>query len=558
MHNSSQSCRGLLLVLAIVLLWTYTYRIAENPLMWEEPRRCLVASEMIHRADYVVPRVLGEPYANKPPLQSWLIVLLSGNTAARVGAVPLRAISVMSVFGVAMLLWALQRGQGVLKDAWIPSLVFLTMGITLQYGRSGELDPLLTFFVTASLASFEIGRRRRLPWLQWVVPQALLGAGILTKGLAPLFFYPPALYHALKDRPWGRSARRAFVAGLLVEVALVSAWVIPYAIRAPAGALVVRWAVELVQRTPLRSSASQLLNHLLVYPLEVLGNTLPWSALFLLWLLPETRRSMRKRLARDSFLGLSLTVSLWAFIVLWLLPGAKGRYLMPAYPFMAVLLAHVLSASRPALDRVGRCAPWSSLRSWVERLFVDAWWGWIAVAWLWAAGLAVAASAVGSYPVWQPLSAGIVVIGAVGFAVRFLWRGRLVFGGLLLAGLLFGVVYAGASRVMIAERHRRRVQEAGEVASWIRRPLPVVCSRDVPRGVCFEISRRLDRVLQRRPPPGSPYYLVAGADDGGRPGGIMRGAAHGLFLWEMQSAIAAGDTADVHARGPGEGEEGLR
>jgi 4-amino-4-deoxy-L-arabinose transferase-like glycosyltransferase len=43
----------------------------------------LVAEEMIHRGDFAVPRLLGEPDASEPPLQSWLVVLwLSGRPRA--------------------------------------------------------------------------------------------------------------------------------------------------------------------------------------------------------------------------------------------------------------------------------------------------------------------------------------------------------------------------------------------------------------------------------------------------------------------------------------------
>jgi hypothetical protein len=43
-----------MLLMGLILLWIYGYRIAANPLTWEEPRRCLVALEMIYRGDYIV------------------------------------------------------------------------------------------------------------------------------------------------------------------------------------------------------------------------------------------------------------------------------------------------------------------------------------------------------------------------------------------------------------------------------------------------------------------------------------------------------------------------
>ena len=81
---------------------------------------------MIYSEDYVVPRVLGEPYLNKPPLQNWLIILLAGNDADAIGPVPIRLISLMALAGTAACLWSLGRRR---KKGWIAVPVFLTMGI---------------------------------------------------------------------------------------------------------------------------------------------------------------------------------------------------------------------------------------------------------------------------------------------------------------------------------------------------------------------------------------------------------------------------------------------
>ena len=192
--------KWLLFLVGLTLIWIYCYRISANVLVWEEPRRCLVASEMIHRGDYIVPRDVGEPYRNKPPLQNWLIILLAGNRADRIGPVAIRSISLLSLLGITGFLVYLRRNPKNTAVAWLPALIFLTMGIIVQYGRVGELDPLFTFWVVSSISCFEIGRRRQWPWLQWFLSQALLAGGILTKGLAPLFFYPPVIYLIFKDR----------------------------------------------------------------------------------------------------------------------------------------------------------------------------------------------------------------------------------------------------------------------------------------------------------------------------------------------------------------------
>jgi 4-amino-4-deoxy-L-arabinose transferase-like glycosyltransferase len=523
------------LLLGLLLLWVYCYRVATNTLAWEEPRRCLVATEMIHRGDYIVPLVLGEPYYNKPPLQNWATVLATGNDTRRVGPLPLRAISILSLVGIAIVMHVLRRGQGREGTDWLPPLIFLTMGITAQYGGTGELDPLLAFWVCAALAAFETGRRSGRPWLQWGVSQALLAAGILTKGLAPLFFYVPVFYRMWADRPRTRFPVRAFAGGLVAELAIVSAWLIPYASRAPAGPLGSRAAQELLGRTPLRQSGWSFVSHLFSYPLEVLADTLPWSLLALLWLLPEARETMRERLRSDSLLRLSVSVTLWGFFVLLMMPGAKGRYMMPVYPFAAVVLAHVLESAAPAFGRL------RSVRffRWVERVlaraFIDAWWGWAALAAAWGVGLLIEGHRAGTYPVLPPLLAGLAAIAIVGLGVRRLKRNALSFGGLLLLGLLYAVSYAGTSRVQRAERDWRYVAEAAQVASAVESTLPVVVGADVPYVLSFYVSHELDRPLQLIPPRDGSYYLITSTAEPDRADALSRHEAGRFTLWEVPS-----------------------
>jgi 4-amino-4-deoxy-L-arabinose transferase-like glycosyltransferase len=160
---------------------------------------------MTARGDYVVSRLLGRPYLNKPPMHSWAIAAASGFDARRVGPLAVRLPSVLAVALIAAILWRLGTSSTSGPRA-LPALVFLTLGILPQYGRPGEIDLPFAALVTAALAAFEAGRRRGSPLVQWVASQGLVGAGILTKGFAPVFVLPPAALvvwrRGLRVRPW--------------------------------------------------------------------------------------------------------------------------------------------------------------------------------------------------------------------------------------------------------------------------------------------------------------------------------------------------------------------
>ncbi|MBN2564429.1 MAG: hypothetical protein JXB46_01840 [Candidatus Eisenbacteria bacterium] len=537
MSGSRWSSRVLLLLLAMVLLWVYCYGISSNPLTWEEPRRCLVASEMIHRGDYIVPRLLGEVYVSKPPLQSWLVVLFSGNRADLVGALPLRSVSVLSLIGISLLLFVLARPGRTVLSAWLPALIFLTMGITVQYGRSGEMDALFTLWVTAALSCFEIGRRVRSPWLQWFAPQALLAGGILTKVLAPLFFYPPVLYRTLRECSKASFPVRAFAVGLLTAGVLVSAWLVPFALRSRTGLLGDTLWRQLLRRTPAVRGAWDSVTNLFSFPVEVLGNLLPWSLLLLLWLMPGMRREMRERYRTDPLHRLSVAVSVWTFLILWLMPGAKGRYMMPAYPFLAILLAHTVEASGRVLAGARQTGLLPRLRRWLRAAFVEGWVGWAAAAAVWTAGMLHVGAMPDSPSTWQPLCVGLIAVAAIAAWVRVGKTRTLPAAGLLLLGLLYAISYSGVTAAHLALRNARYVSVSERIASFVDKPEPVICTDDVPRTVCYYVGHLLGRPLEIASPHNGAYYLI-GSNEIGSTGGSARagrkvGSADWLHVWEV-------------------------
>lgn len=512
---------GWLLCIGIILLWIYGSRMAIDPLTWEEPRRCLVALEMIARGDYIVPYVLGEPYRNKPPLQNWLIVLFAGNRVHGVGPVPIRLISLLSLLGTSWCLWRFARGQQTPCPAWMPVLIFLTMGIVVQYGRSGELDPLFTFWVVAALGCFDAGRRRRAVWLQWGLSQALLAGGILTKGLAPVFFYPPVLYCAWQDRKQVPVPPGPVLLGLALEGTIVSAWLVPYAWRTSAAMLGRQWSEELLARTPVSSSALALVAHVVSFPLEILGAMLPWSLVLGLCLLPQVRGAMRSALRQEPSLRLAAAVSLWSTGLLWLMPGAKGRYLFPALAFMATLLGHILaSAWAAAQDTV------------IGKLCLDRRTPWLALGLCWGGGVALTAVLTGHTRLWQPLVVGLLAIAATAYGVRTT-RATGPFFLLLLTALLYGIVYTGVSRAMVAAPEMQRVQAAHTIAAAIAESRPVVCDTQVSYRDCFEISRRVGRALYRHRPPSGDYLLVTSLHHGTPARGELLAQAAPLALWKV-------------------------
>jgi len=535
--------KGLLILIGLILLWVYGYRICENPLRWEESRRCLVACEMIYRGDYIVPRVMGEPYRNKPPLQNWLVILLGGNRANRVCPLPLRGLSLLAILGTSLFLYALGRRKTSGDMNWLPILMYLTMGVVVQDGRTGEIDPLFTFWVVGAVTCFEIGRQRQRPWLQWFLSQIMVAGGILTKGLAPLYFYPPVLFFAWKDRSRTPFSAKAFLAGLAVEVLVVCAWLIPYAYRSSVTSLGMRWKQQVLTRTSFTGGTEEFLIHLVRFPAETLGNLLPWSALLLLWILPSVWRPLWALLQRDSSIKLLFVFSFcWVFPVFWLIPGGIPRYLHPALPFVAVLLAHTLKISLPLFS--GPKCPDPGNRV-LHRILFHKWTGWITLVTLWTITLLLVKTRGRDVPVLEPLVVGVLAASVACYGLRVAGREKRLFWILLLPALLYSVFYAGITSVYTLEKHSRILRDAQAIASQMDRPLPLVVDSDVDRDLCYYISRELDRLVQIAAPAHGSYYRVSRSGSENARLGMLRGGAGDYLLLE----IVAAPPVDADVRG---------
>ena len=504
--------------LAVVLAFVYLRGIAGDPLRWEEPRRALVASEMIRRADGVVPRLLGEPYLNKPPMHSWLIVLFSGFDARRVGALSVRLPSVLAVAGIALLLAGLGTGSRSGPDP-LPALVFLTLGILPQYGRPGEIDLPFTLWTTAALAAFELGRRRTSGGLQWVASQALVAGGVLTKGFAPLFFHPPALLLTWRRRlPW---RGLALAGGLVLMLALVAAWVVPYSLSGPVRALGERLSSEVAQRTT-DAGAGAVLRHLALYPFVLAAAAAPWS-LVLAALATRRGRAALRGVLEDPWIALCGAAVAWGVLVFAFVPGTLPRYLIPVLPPAAVLAAAALArVDRPS----SASAPWAVL----------------AAAWAVAAPLA-ARRPLRALPEADRL---LLVVAVTALGLLAVAAGREVarrFGAataaLLAGGLLYGLAFAGVAEPAAARRVQAFVDAAEALAPKVRAQVPLVAAEGTDRRFTWPLAHRLDRIPVERPPE-PPYDLVGpvGTEAPGR--SRLVAESGGFALWRVRAARPEG------------------
>ena len=476
-------------MLLLPLGFVFLHGIASEPMRRDELRLALVAEEMIHRGEYAVPRLLGEPEPSQPPMRGWLTVLVSGGQAAQVGALSVRLPSVLAVAATALVLAWLGLGTSSGPQA-LPALLFLTLAVLPRLGRSGEPDLLAAFWALAALAAFELGRRCGSGALQWVVAQALVAGGALTQTITGALFHAPVLLTTWRRRLRPRAV--AFAAGVVLMLAIVLAWVVLYSRSAPTLGLRAQLAADIARHAE-GLGLGETLRHLARAPFLLLLNAAPASLVLLALVVPRARKALHG-LLEDPWLALCAFALAWTALWIALLPGAQPREIVPALPAAATLAAAALAR----IDRPARPL-----------------WPWAVLGGAWAALLLLGSRSTLLLPL-EPrparLTSLLVALGLLAIAAA--WPIARGFGAataaLLVAGVLYGLVTVRVMDERAARRHESLAQTAELLAPYLRPEMPVVVRKGIDRELAWLLAHRLDRRIVERP-PAPPYDLVAPA-----------------------------------------------
>jgi 4-amino-4-deoxy-L-arabinose transferase-like glycosyltransferase len=323
-----------LLIVAIALF----INIGGYPLFdADEGRNGEVGREMAATKDYVMPRIDGMPYLDKPIVYfaaeaAAMELLGPTELAARLPAYLFTLLTALLVFWFAKRVWSKE-------SAYIAAIAFLSMPLTLAFARTVIFDSALTFFIVGAIIAFYCER----PTLAW----ASIAFGVLTKG--PVAIAVPLLVmipYAIKRK----SFRKLWSWGALVAfVVIIAPWV---------------WAVSrvvpdflhyvLVTETAQRLATKALKRtgppwYFIPY---LIGGALPWSILACFgWRraphpafghpLPEGEGiDEAPGEGRD---GTTLLLALWIvipFLFFSISQSKRPQYILPVMPAIALAIAN--------------------------------------------------------------------------------------------------------------------------------------------------------------------------------------------------------------------------
>ena len=311
-----------------------------DPWPADEPRFALVVRDMVATGDWLIPRIGGDVYGDKPPLFFWLMALALEATHSLRFSFLLP--SLLSALGCVLLTYDLARRLWNREAGLAAGLSLL---VTLQFvwqARQAQIDATLCFWTTLSL----YGLLRHLllgPSTRWyAIGWAAAGLGVITKGVGflPLLILIPALW--LQLRHWSPRIFAVrpvqWLLGVVAFVAAVSVWLVPVLLAARGNPQLQAYRDEILFHQTLTRYANAWQHrepfwYFIVEVIPVLW--LPFSAL-LPWLVPRWRDAWR---ARDPRIALPLAWMLLVVLFFSLSSGKRGVYVLPAVPALALIAA---------------------------------------------------------------------------------------------------------------------------------------------------------------------------------------------------------------------------
>lgn len=323
-----------------------------------EPREAVVAMSMLNEGNWILPINNGSDIAYKPPLFHWLIALFSlpaGHVSEYTSRLPSALaliILTVSTFGFFM------RRKGAL-NASIAAMLLLTSFEVLRAGMACRVDMLLTMFIVGALYllyKWYAGGLHGLP----VLAVLALSGGVLTKGPVGLILPCLAMFIFMLlrgERFWSTVGR--FVAIAILSLILPCLWYIA-AYRQSGNVFLQLFMEENFARFAGKMSYESHVHPFTYNIFSLITGWLPWALLALtsLFVLPWNNFTSRVKTFHTGgiwtrFINFcrscdQMSMFTWTsfltILIFYCIPSSKrSTYLLPCYPFMAMLLTEYFS-----------------------------------------------------------------------------------------------------------------------------------------------------------------------------------------------------------------------
>ncbi len=339
---------GIIMAAVALLLLALLAFNAIQPLRAEEPRRALVAYEMLNDGNFINPHLHGENYYNKPPVYNWLIAGSMKMFGTGPGAA--RLPGVLSFICIGLLIYFILKTRLDKQQSMLTAFAFLTSAELLFYGtiNTAEIDifyALITMLQVGCIFWFH----EKNDYLKlFVYSYLFMGIGFLTKGIPSLAFQAITLVAYLaQQRKFVKLFSWQHALGIFLGVGIIVFYLFLYSKEADVAGFLSQQFKESSQRTANEYGLKDVVLQLFRFPIFLFEKLLPWS-LFAGFLL---LKPVRQFLMKDKLYNFMMVFLLANIIIYWTAPDPRARYLYMFFPFIIALLVAAAYHSNWAKSR---------------------------------------------------------------------------------------------------------------------------------------------------------------------------------------------------------------
>lgn len=423
-HLLSISTKQLALLLACLAIPALLLNLGKMAFIGDEAIRTLVAFEMKHSGNFIVPTLSGQEYYNKPPLYNWCIYI-SSMVAGHFGEWPTRLTTLVFLILFAYTVYRIICKQFDTLTALTMAFMLLTSGRILFWDSMlGLIDICFSWIVYLNMMILytlaKAGRWKAM----FITSYLLFSVAFLLKGLPAVVFQGISILTALQLH--GVFRKKIFSADHWIGIGIgIVPLVTYYVVFAASVDLSKVFSVlfdQSMQRTATHHGLGKTIAHVFTFPFEQTYHFLPWSLLVAMTFYP----GFMARIRSNDFVRFNFWMLVTNLPVYWLSVQVYPRYVLMFIPMFNLVGYFILD-----LSRVSFPVWWKVFRG----LFI----GLTALAWLGTLGMPFAAQVRVLPAFWMLWLGGSVVIG---FALAgLIWDGNRSFLWMAMALLAVRCVF---------------------------------------------------------------------------------------------------------------------
>ncbi|HOX40385.1 MAG TPA: phospholipid carrier-dependent glycosyltransferase [Candidatus Brocadiia bacterium] len=329
------------LALIGLFLLAYIVPLGSRPLFApDETRYAEVPREMIVSGDWIVPRLNGLRYFEKPPLGYWLVAATMEVFGQNSFSTRLPS-ALATGFSALMLFFFMRRFGGSAHVAIATSAIYLTFALVFGLGIYAVLDADVNLFLTGTLVAFYFAWREKVRARRWgflALSGICCGLAFLTKGFLALVV--PVIVCApfcLWEKRWKDGLKMCWLPAVVALLVAIP-WSIVIHQREPDFWRFFFWNEHVRRFT---AGNAQHREPFFFYAAILPALILPWT-----FLIPAAIPGIiRLKLSADPILRFAACWFLCPLLFYSVCRGKLATYILPCLPPLAILFASWLHDS---------------------------------------------------------------------------------------------------------------------------------------------------------------------------------------------------------------------